>query len=171
MITPGAAENGLFDWLVAVVCIGVGLWLGRYLPDYWRSGPIYQRTKQEFEAQFGRIQGDAGLASVPVFSVTFAVAGLLVLDSLIYDVSTGLLQSAMLTASYVLLPAVVIVLVLCLTVLFFGRPKLIIPPDLRRQGGIIPELLRWLNRRLFARKGPRASERGAAPPSSDIGRR
>jgi hypothetical protein len=153
MFTPGAAEPTPFIWFVSFVLVLLGLWLGRYVPDIWKGGPAYSRMKRFFDETYGGIQGSAFLASLPIDSAFLIVGGVMALGFLVYDASTdGRLRSAIFAASYVVVPVFFALLLLLFSVILFGRPKLIIPPHLRRHRGVIPEFMRWAARRLFRRR-------------------
>ena len=151
MLTPGGAEITLLDLLSAVGGVVLGVWVGRYVPDIWRAGPVYQRTKLVFEAKFGEMQGAAFLATLPLVSAIFILGGVLALCLMVYDASTDpTLRSVMWSASYAIVPAFVILMLLFFSVLLFGRPRLLKPPRLRRESGVIPGFLRWSAQRLVA---------------------
>jgi hypothetical protein len=134
---------------VVIVMMGVGVW--RILPEFWRGGPVYQRTKRLVDF-YGEPMATSLLSTLPIDSVFLVVGGVLGLLLMVGEANFAGLRSTVDTANYLIMPAFMLVLVLFFAVLLFGQPKLIIPPHLRNHRGVVPELILAAYRRISSPK-------------------
>lgn len=140
---PSNLEIGPREWIGAGIFAVVGLIACRAIPAMWR-GDLTDAMKR-MVAVFGEPWTTALVSMCAVGSLGAALTGMAMLAIYTREAMSGFVHVvATLVGSLTFLPGV-LCMVLTLSVVFFGRPKLVMPPGLRDSHGIIgsPLLAAW----------------------------
>jgi len=137
----GTVEPNLILLLSAIALVVVGIGATRKTRSYWAGGDSAVRSKAVF-ALMGEPLGSAMASLVPLAGPAAVVFGLTALVLMAREVSTGTLQDVLGVIGSVLVPPTLIGVALALMIVFFGRPKLLIPPHLRNHHGLVGEAIR-----------------------------
>jgi hypothetical protein len=137
-------------FVISIAMIVVGIVACYRMPAYWRGGEYYERVLRLF-LTYGETQGRAFASAVPISSFGSALFGANALALFGREITTGQMQIGLEIIATALLPATMVTLILLFAVTLFGRPRALIPPQLRNHRGVIGELIamavRWVRAR------------------------
>lgn len=144
MPPAGSIESGPVQWLATVVWATLGAVATSRIPAIWRGGVAVANAKRAF-AVFGEPWATALVSAAPVGALTSVVLALAALCILGREATGGDLQGMLGSVALILLVPGLLTGSAGMSVLFFGRPKSVMPPTLRDSHGIVgsPLLAAW----------------------------
>lgn len=141
LLEPGRIEPNLFLWVTGVVLVVVGIGATRKTRSNWAGGESAERLRAVF-APTGEPLASALASAGPLAGPAAVVFGLIGLVLMAREVTSGAVQDVLGVIGSALVLPTMLGVVLTLTIIFFGRPKLLIPPHLRNHHGLVGEVIR-----------------------------